>query len=447
MHRSAPTEGAAPIATVALVLLLGCRGTGTSPSPSPLPSAQEAAAAKSALPDAAPPRDGLVNLLYFTPAKVAVSSKVANPKDFPEHLVDGKAATAWNGKTGDLVGGFVAFRVPKDAHVDHLRLSAGFDATSKAGEDLFLANHRVAQVRVERDGQLVKSFPLDPAVRAPQVLRIDGPGGDYRIVVEKVVSGTKTAWKELALSELAVLGSPGKERHEHAILPLVVVGDLSSAPPPKLGVDTGSLAEGPYASVDAFCKAHTKAIAPRFLAGKDDYPAFIEPPYCEKRGPLGGTLGEPFLEGTFVQVVEYDQVETRVALRTKAGVFVTKVVVGIEELRNPGCAGHVSASPGKVELVPTALGPALEIEHVRERYENPFPRVLPNGDLEPTPGSFTREKTASLCRVDGAGAVRCAGTLVASGRVTFDSYVENPGAPFTMMKGRKVHPSGEISYE
>ena len=441
---------AVALAVTISIALVGCRGSGNAPSPAPSKSDAASNTGQSAgtsTADAAVPREGLVNLLYFTPSKVAVSSKVANPKDFPEHLVDGKPATAWNGKTGDLVGGFVAFRVPKDAHVDHLRLSAGFDATAKAGEDLFLANHRITQVKVERDGQLVKSFPLDPSVRTPQVLRIDGPGGDYRIVVEKVVPGTKAAWKELALSELAVLGSPGKERLAHAVLPVVVVGDLSSAPPPRLGADTGSVAQGPYPSVDAFCKAHTKAIAPRFLAGKDDYPQYFEPPYCKPIGPLTGTFGEPFLEGTLVSVMEYDQEETRVALRTKAGVFVTKVVVGVSEMRNPGCAGHVGASFEKLELGPTALGPALEIQHAFARYENPFPRVLPNGDLEPTPGSYTREKTASLCRADAAGVVRCEGTLVASGRITFDSYVESPAAFYTMMKGRKVHPSGEISYE
>ena len=35
------------------------------------------------------------NLLDVVPAKLAVSSTVANPRDFPEHLVDGRADTAW----------------------------------------------------------------------------------------------------------------------------------------------------------------------------------------------------------------------------------------------------------------------------------------------------------------------------------------------------------------
>src|SRR5687767_2662524 len=42
------------------------------------------------------------NLLVTTAAEVTVSSRVDNPRDFPEHLVDGKHETAWNGKTGDL---------------------------------------------------------------------------------------------------------------------------------------------------------------------------------------------------------------------------------------------------------------------------------------------------------------------------------------------------------
>jgi hypothetical protein len=59
----------------------------------------------------------LVELLHATPALVAVSSRVDNPRDLPEFLVDGRAVTAWNGRTGDLVGGYMAFRVPADAVV------------------------------------------------------------------------------------------------------------------------------------------------------------------------------------------------------------------------------------------------------------------------------------------------------------------------------------------
>nr|MCU0685220.1 hypothetical protein [Polyangiaceae bacterium] len=63
--------------------------------------------------------------------------------DFPEHLIDGKPETAWNGKTGDLVGGWVAFRLPSGVRVRRIELSAGFDKVSSAG-DLFTI--RVARI-------------------------------------------------------------------------------------------------------------------------------------------------------------------------------------------------------------------------------------------------------------------------------------------------------------
>ena len=55
-------------------------------------------------PEGGAPVQAAIDLLHVVPCVVAVSSKVDNPKDFPEHLVDGKNETAWNSKTGDLHG-------------------------------------------------------------------------------------------------------------------------------------------------------------------------------------------------------------------------------------------------------------------------------------------------------------------------------------------------------
>lgn len=105
------------------LLLLGLTGCGkdagtSSPAPpTPVPSTTASA----------PAADPVVDLLHTVMATVAVSSKVANPKDFPEHLVDGRADTAWNGGTGDL-NGFIAFRVPAASRVTRIELTVGFDA-------------------------------------------------------------------------------------------------------------------------------------------------------------------------------------------------------------------------------------------------------------------------------------------------------------------------------
>ncbi len=78
-----------------------------------------------------------------------------NRKDFPEHLVDGKAETAWNSKTGDL-NGFIAFRAPAATRVKRIELTAGFDKVSPTAGDLFTKNHRITNVRLTREGKLVK---------------------------------------------------------------------------------------------------------------------------------------------------------------------------------------------------------------------------------------------------------------------------------------------------
>jgi hypothetical protein len=80
-----------------------------------------------------------VNLLVSAPTTVAVSSTVDNAKIVPAHLVDGKLDTAWNSRTGDLVGAWVAVRVPKEAHVTSIKLTAGFVKSDKTG-DLFAMN-------------------------------------------------------------------------------------------------------------------------------------------------------------------------------------------------------------------------------------------------------------------------------------------------------------------
>jgi hypothetical protein len=115
--------------------------------------------------DAAPSEVIFDDLLHVVGSRVAVSSKVDNPHDFPEHLIDGRLDTAWNGKTGDLVGGDVAFVVPPLARGRAIDMVVGFTARSRKGEDLFLDNHRIARVRVRRNGEAVLDHAFDVEAR------------------------------------------------------------------------------------------------------------------------------------------------------------------------------------------------------------------------------------------------------------------------------------------
>lgn len=235
----------APLAVGLTLALAGCsRSSDPAPSSKSSATAPTAAAptasAAQATPSAAPSASaaasapeagaGEVDLLYATPAVVAVSSRVDNPRDLPEHLVDGRAETAWNGRSGDLVGGFIAFSVPEDAHVTEVLLSAGFDKKTEK-EDLFEANVRVTKVRLSRAGKVLREVALDPSVRTPQRIEVGTAGGAFKLEVLAVKAGTKPSWRELAISELSVRGVPGKTRRKKPMAPRVKVGGLDAATP------------------------------------------------------------------------------------------------------------------------------------------------------------------------------------------------------------------------
>jgi hypothetical protein len=156
-----------------------------------------------------------------------VSSTVDNPKILPAHLVDGDPATAWNSRTNDLVGAWIAFRVPREVHVDQIRMSAGFTHTDAVG-DLFTMNPRIQRVRVSRDGVVVLEQRLDPGSRKLQELAVDAAGGDFRIEVTEIVRGSKRSWREVCVSELEVWGTVPSTMPVGATTPAVRVGSLGA---------------------------------------------------------------------------------------------------------------------------------------------------------------------------------------------------------------------------
>lgn len=265
--------------------LLACRPTATE-----APSADAAAThtgVADAAEDAGPAREPTDDLLHHTEATVTVSSRVDNPRDFPEHLVDGKAETAWNGKTGDL-GGWIEITVPAEATATAIALTAGFD---KGG--LFEANHRIARLLLSRDGKTTKEVRLDVNVRAPQRIAIDDPrpGGTYRLQVLETKPGTKTAWEELVVSELAVYGRAGKARVP-THLPKVTVAP-GSAPPPHLAApgEPAHPERRTGKSVPALCAAWTADLS-RALA-KELPPESRLPPTCAEEAKVPTVTGPP----------------------------------------------------------------------------------------------------------------------------------------------------------
>jgi len=265
------------------LLVGGCSGKSKAAAEKPAPSALASVAGAPAVAAPVPvpvPTEGdtgssLVDLLAVTPSRIAVSSAVRNPRDFPEHLIDGDPNTAWNSKTGDLVGATIAFRVPGDARVEAIEMTAGY-VRVKDANDLFTMNHRIRRVEILRNGTSLKAVTLDVASRTMQRVAIGASGGDFQIVVKETAPGSKADWREVVVSELRVLGVPGKERRAPSDRLLVYVGGLDAAPPET----TGTVLEiprlpkellGAHASLAAFCQAFERTIAPIAVAEIAEY--------------------------------------------------------------------------------------------------------------------------------------------------------------------------------
>ena len=185
--------------------------------PAPAPETQEPREPAAAVdaprePDAAAQARGpaAVDLLASVETQVAVSSAYRDsPRQVPR-LFDGDLGTAWNSRSGDLVGAYIEVRVPSAVTVTAIEMTAGFTRTSESGEDLFTGNHRVRRVRVSRDGQAIGEHALDTDSREVTSLPVTGPGGTYRVEVLEVLPGARTDWREVCVSELRVMGhAPG----------------------------------------------------------------------------------------------------------------------------------------------------------------------------------------------------------------------------------------------
>ena len=189
-------------------------------------TAEETEAAPEEEPETAEaePRAEPVDLLQSAATDLAVSSAYHDQESQVAKLVDGDLETAWNSNSGDLVGAWIDVRLPEDATVTSIRLTAGFTHRTERA-DLFTGNHRVTRVRVLRDGEEVGSYPLDAESRELQTLPVEGPGGVYRIELAEVLAGSHDDWTEACISELEVMGrAPGAEADTR--YPRLAIGEL-----------------------------------------------------------------------------------------------------------------------------------------------------------------------------------------------------------------------------
>lgn len=161
--------------------------------------------------EGAPAQAQPIDLLRATRVDLAVSSPYRDRLTQAAALVDGDLETAWNSRTGDLVGAWIEVRLPANAQVSGIAMTVGF--TRRNGEsDLFTGNHRITRARILRDGQLIGEHALNPDSRELQTIPVTGPGGTYRIEIAAVTPGTQRRWREVCISELRILGTaPGAQ--------------------------------------------------------------------------------------------------------------------------------------------------------------------------------------------------------------------------------------------
>lgn len=285
------------------------------------------------------------NLLDLVPSVVAVSSAVHNPHDFPEHLVDGRVDTAWNGKTGDLVGGWIAFRVPKDARVRRIEMTAGYDKV-KGGVDLFTANHRITKVALYRDGTKLGEHALDPNVRTAQPIAVDGPGGDYKIEVLATLPGSKPEWRELVVSELRVVGDPGKERRAAKDPVRVRVGGLDNEPE-KIhvqDVDASQLV-GPERGIAELCNAYLRSVAAQKASLEEQarvYDLALHGPSCkEAPAPVSFKPDATYKRVFALRVDNGLMAATHLGVEVPRGVVMLPLAWAWDDPLDPGCPSIV----------------------------------------------------------------------------------------------------------
>ncbi len=341
----------------------------------------------------------VVDLLHRTLASVTVSSRVENATDAPEHLVDRRAETAWNSKSGDLTPS-ITVHVPARAWVRRFELTVGYDRVTPRG-DQFVKNHRVAKVAVERGGEVVGVFELDPNERKPQSIPIDRQGGTFILRVLETRAGTEPRFREVTLSELAVLGLAPDEVLAPDAMPHVAVEGAAG----NRGTFATWFDDAPYASLDEMCRRHTAISAPQIAAAQaaepnDHFVMELRPGCSIDAAVPAVTLPAPYEIRVLNGMEDVAWIE-RVVVRTERGWFPTDVVLDTSPL-GPGCgqAGMELLEGATVEPR-TAI---LSFDYVKRRAE--WLR-LDTGAWE----AATRTRVA--CRADARG-VACRSATIAA---------------------------------
>ena len=274
-----------------LPLVVACGGKKEAPPKETTGSAGSGSAAPVAMADAAVTIDAPtapVELLHSYLSFVEVSSHVMNKTIKPEHLVDKDFNTAWNSKTGELVGAWLDVRVSGGAAIHEIKLTVGHTGKGPKGEDYFSMNPRITMLSVLDGPKVLASAPLDPNERGLQSVKLPTPhAGTVRLRIDAIVMGTKKTWKEVCISELEAWGIPPADAMPRAQRPIVSV--YEPEPPPPLEVVPGKPVD-----IAALCESHVtplqEAYEKRNSGRQSDYASEDAAPEC-------GLLDGPAVQG------------------------------------------------------------------------------------------------------------------------------------------------------
>jgi hypothetical protein len=170
-----------------------------------------------------------IELLHAVDARVTLSSQVVNATIKPEHLADRDLQTAWNSRTGDLVGAWIEIELPPKVVAKQIRMTIGHTGTGPRREDWFTMNPRIHRVGITSGGVGLPAHTFELSKRDLQIIDLGDKGSNkIRIEVQDIEPGSKKSWREICVSELEVWGTAPPElvRPDHA--PSIIV-DLTLA--------------------------------------------------------------------------------------------------------------------------------------------------------------------------------------------------------------------------
>jgi hypothetical protein len=387
------------IAPLVLLLFAACKQPGGVPEArTDSGSARQGTdGASTAKPTNAVARSSEISLLKRTPVSLTLSSRVDNPRDFPEHLVDESPGTAWNGKTGDL-NAWISVTLDPRVQVRAIAMTAGFDKGP-----LFEKNLRITKLRIEREGKELKVVTLDPSKREAQVIPINEPGGNYKLTVVETQQGSTATWKEVVVSELTFLGdAPMDLVHAKPRFPEITIAPGSApAPKPRNGeTKVTGLAAADLRALCAVWSASAKAKAQDAIdyevlhsgGTAKQYSHWLSVISCKPEGlvPIEGDLPQGFSNLGSIRTVEFVQTanfnEKRLVLKDPDG----KAIIGPRLTMN-GDADLAPSIAFKVTCTHVGTHDVLAASEVRESW---------TGSFKPKTSTMGVEFSAITCLFD-----------------------------------------------